>query len=165
MNRKWAPWRAEYLEQLNDRVEGNACIFCIKPKEKKDKNNLILYRAADCFVIMNKYPYNTGHLLLVPYKHLDDITRASKKTLTDIMTVSQKCVKILQKIMKPDGFNIGWNLGRVAGAAIKNHIHMHVVPRWNGDTNFLPVIADVKIMSEGLVSSYNKLKREFNILK
>ncbi len=156
----WAPWRMRYIK-AGDKSEGEGCIFCFKPQADKDKENLILYRSSHNFVIMNLYPYNNGHLMVVPYQHAADLQPLPEETLLDFMQTTQKCLTVLHQTMKPDGYNMGINLGRVAGAGIDDHVHMHIVPRWNGDTNFMPVIADIKVMPEYISETYNLLKNEF----
>jgi ATP adenylyltransferase len=148
--------------KANDKSEGEGCIFCFKPQADKDKDNLIVYRSSRNFVIMNLYPYNNGHLMVVPYQHAPDLNSLPEETLLDFMLTTQKCVTALRETMKPDGFNIGVNLGRVAGAGIDDHVHQHIVPRWNGDTNFMPVIGDIKVMPEYIAETYDRLLTEFN---
>jgi ATP adenylyltransferase len=133
------------------------CIFCTKPKESDDRKNLILCRGDKCFVIMNLFPYNNGHLMVVPYAHAADIGALDKSTsgeLWDLVCLSRKA---LTEAFHPEGFNIGINLGRTAGAGIDKHIHAHIVPRWNGDTNFMPVLGDTKVVSQGLLETYDAL--------
>ena len=157
----WAPWRIEYI--LAPKAEG--CIFCDKPKQDQDPENLILYRGHHCFVIMNFYPYNNGHIMIVPYRHIDNITALNADENSEIMKLLQESTRILKQVMHPDGFNIGMNLGRVAGAGIDEHIHFHIVPRWNGDTNFMPVTGHTKVNSQGLRESWQALEPHFCALK
>ncbi len=156
MDRIWSPWRMQYIESA--KVEGGACILCEKPRESKDAENLILHRGRLCYIIMNLYPYNNGHLMVVPYKHVPDMTDLDDATLLEMMQFVRLSETLLRQVMRPDGFNIGANIGRVAGAGIADHVHMHVVPRWMGDTNFMPVLADVHVMPELLATTYAKLK-------
>ncbi len=135
------------------------CIFCDKPRENRDKENYILYRAQTCFIMLNIYPYNSGHLMIAPYKHIPDLEGLENHELSELMLVTRKSIQILTNALKPDGFNIGINLGRVAGAGVEDHIHVHMVPRWNGDTNFMPTIGDTKIIPELLDATYEKLKQ------
>jgi len=151
----WAPWRIEYIR--SPKHEG--CIFCDFPKENRDRERLILYRGEKAFVIMNNYPYNPGHVMVVPYRHVAKWEDLTDEELLDIMRLSQLMIKAIKKAMKPDGFNMGVNLGRVAGAGIDSHVHLHIVPRWNGDTNFMPVIADTKVIPESLEEAYEELKK------
>ena len=158
MDRLWAPWRHGYVVN----PEGEGCIFCMKPAEQKDDENFLLYRGKKVFVLMNIYPYNNGHLMVAPYRHTGDINELESDELLEMMEVVQKCIRILKEKMHPDGFNIGINLGRVAGAGFEDHIHIHIVPRWNGDTNFMPVLADTKVIPISLQEAYNLLKDGFD---
>jgi ATP adenylyltransferase len=160
----WAPWRMEYILSFKD-DEKQRCILCDRYPKKNDRKNLILHRGAYSFVIMNRFPYNSGHLMIVPYKHsgnLQDFTNDENQELMEFIQLSQKA---LIEVMKPQGFNIGMNLGRVGGAGVEDHLHWHIVPRWNGDTNFMPVIGDTKVISEALDKTYDKLKAEFEKMK
>lgn len=154
MENLWAPWRMRYIESVE---EEKGCIFCDKPKEDKDRENLILFRSDFSFIIMNKFPYNNGHLLIVPYRHEADFINLSDDELTDINRLIKMSYAALGEALRPHGINIGVNLGRVAGAGIENHIHYHIVPRWDGDTNFMPVIGQTKVISQGLEETYEKL--------
>jgi ATP adenylyltransferase len=159
MEHLWAPWRMPYIDSSKDNKE-ETCIFCDKPKEDRDVENLILYRSALSFIIMNKYPYNPGHLMVAPYHHtgrLEDLTDEERNELFAIVSWG---VMLLKKVLNPDGLNIGINLGRVAGAGIEDHLHVHIVPRWNGDTNFMPVMADVRVVPQALADSYKRLKEQ-----
>ena len=150
----WAPWRIQYLLE----AEKGGCILCEKPREDKDESNLILYRGETNFVLLNAYPYNPGHLMVAPYRHvghLGDLTEAESKEHFDMTKLS---VTLLTEVIKPAGFNIGMNLGKVAGAGIEDHLHTHIVPRWQGDTNFMPVISSTRVLPEGLAATYGKLK-------
>lgn len=159
MDKLWAPWRLEYIVNAADSEE--ECIFCSKPREKKDEENLILYRAKHSFVILNKYPYNNGHLMVVPYLHESDPTRLSDPILLDLAHTLNLAILAVRKAMYPHGMNIGINIGRTAGAGIDEHLHYHLVPRWNGDTNFMPILTDVKVVSESLKSSHCRLTAAF----
>lgn len=154
MEKIWAPWRMEYIERCD---EQKGCIFCDLPKKEKDRENLILFRGENSFVIMNKFPYAAGHLMVAPYRHTADLDDLSDKELTDISINVRRCVNVLKKAINPQGFNVGANLGRSAGAGIIDHVHYHIVPRWNGDSNFMPVIGDIRVISEGLEKTYDKL--------
>ena len=154
----WAPWRMEYI-QNTDKPSG--CIFCDKPKEFDDKINLIVYRGELIFVMMNRYPYNNGHLMVIPFRHTNELASLSgdeKQELFDLLVLSEKALK---DVMQPHGFNIGMNLERVAGAGIADHLHFHIVPRWDGDTNFMPVVGHTKVLSEGLEETWKKLNCTF----
>ncbi len=156
IKRLWAPWRITYI--LTPKLK--KCLFCTVAKQKNDRENLILERRKNCFVILNKYPYNNGHIMIVPYKHTSSLEELDNKTLLEMMKIAQKYLIKMKKIMKAEGFNIGINIGKIAGAGIKEHIHLHIVPRWNGDNNFMPVLANHRIISESLESVYKKLKNK-----
>ena len=156
MERLWAPWRMAYIAAGDKQDEG--CIFCVKPAEDRDEENLLLHRGARCFVLMNLFPYNNGHLMVAPYAHVPSIEELDAETLADMMTTTQTCLATLRAAMSPQGFNVGINQGVVAGAGIADHVHLHIVPRWNGDTNFMPVLADVKVMPDYLQNTYRQLK-------
>lgn len=150
----WAPWRIEYILSSKD----EECIFCDKPKGDNDRENLILYRAKHNLVMLNKYPYNPGHLMVAPYKHVSQLDYLEDDELLEHIQLMKRCVIMLREVMSPDGFNMGVNLGRVAGAGIEEHIHTHIVPRWNGDTNFMPVVSDTRAVPEALDATYTKLE-------
>lgn len=157
----WAPWRMEYIRMPKEN-KPKGCIFCDKPLDKKDKDDLILYRGKTAFVIMNRYPYNNGHLMVVPYRHLSEYSALTEEELLEIGKITQITIKILKKTMNPQGFNVGFNIGESAGAGIAQHIHQHIVPRWNGDTNFMPVLCHTKVMVDGLTECWSELKEEFD---
>ena len=157
MDRLWAPWRHKYV--VNPGGEG--CIFCKKPSENKDEENFILYRGERVFVIMNVYPYNNGHLMIAPYRHIGEVTELTADEVAEMANVCQKSVEVLKNKMSPDGFNIGMNLGKIAGAGFENHLHIHIVPRWSGDTNFMPVISNTKVIPISLQEAYRILKEGF----
>jgi len=154
MKKLWAPWRIEYI--LSEKSE--ECIFCEYPKERRDKENLILYRGKTCFIILNKYPYNNGHLMVVPYKHVPTPLELSDEELLELSKLVNLSIKVLNFVMKPQGFNVGANIGKAAGAGIEEHYHIHVVPRWIGDTNYMPIIADTKVLVEALDKTYERLR-------
>ncbi len=159
MKRLWAPWRMEYIAGLDQ--DDNECIFCQTPRQNQDEKNLILWRGESCFVMLNLFPYNTGHLLIAPYQHTAQLGELSEKERLQFWELVQEALRALRVTMNPDGFNLGMNLGRAAGAGIDAHLHLHIVPRWNGDTNFMPVLDDTKVISESLEETYRKLKPEF----
>jgi len=154
----WAPWRMSYIGS----IKKHGCIFCEKPKENRDKENLILYRGEKCFIIMNRYPYNNGHLMIAPYRHVGDLEALDEDEMIETMKLLKLSIKALKEAYHPDGFNIGVNIGRAAGAGVKGHIHFHIVPRWVGDTNFMPVFSETKIIPEYLEETYEKLLKHFN---
>ena len=157
----WAPWRMEYI-RIPEEDKPKGCIFCNKPKDNKDKEDLILYRGKHVFVIMNRYPYSNGHLMVVPYRHISDYSILTKEELYEISDVTQMVIEVLKMTMHPQGFNVGFNLGESAGAGIAEHIHQHIVPRWTGDTNFMPVLCHTKVMVDGLTECWTELKKAFN---
>lgn len=157
--RLWAPWRTELFQQPKE--EG--CIFCKLPAEgaANDEKNLIVHRGPRCFVILNKFPYAAGHLMVMPYEHTDDLERL-RSTAEELFALSAKCTAALTKVMGPEGFNLGMNLGKVAGAGVPGHGHLHVVPRWNGDNNFMPILADRRVINEGLAETWRRLRPHFS---
>lgn len=154
----WAPWRIEYI--LKEK-QSDGCIFCQKLKEDDDKKNYILERGSKCFTIMNIYPYNNGHLMVIPNRHVANIEELETSELTEIMQLIKRSVMVLKNTVFPEGFNIGANIGRLAGAGIADHIHFHIVPRWTADTNFMPVVANTNVIPEGLNQTYDKLIKAF----
>ncbi len=153
MKRLWAPWRLRYILGKKPKE----CLFCVKAKESKDRENYILYRGRRCFIMLNIYPYNNGHLMIAPYRHVASLEDLDEETLTELMVLLNKSLRLLRQVMDPHGFNIGINLGKAAGAGIVEHVHIHVVPRWKGDTNFMPVLAETKVIPELLDETYEKL--------
>jgi len=158
LKRLWAPWRIEYIKKPKEKE----CLFCRVIRENKDRDNLVLYRGEYSFIILNKYPYNNGHLMIAPIKHTPNpITLTSEEDL-EIAGLIKLSLKILNKTMRPQGFNIGANIGKAAGAGIEEHYHIHIVPRWIGDTNFMPIISDTKVIVEYLYDTYDNLKEALN---
>jgi ATP adenylyltransferase len=156
MERLWRPWRMGYVRDIESRRE-ERCIFCSKPEAGDDRSALILHRGDSAFMIMNLYPYNTGHVMVAPFRHvgaLEDLTHAE---IGEIMDLTALVISAIKKELGPQGFNLGMNLGKVAGAGFDEHLHMHVVPRWQGDTNFMPVLGDSKVMPENLEDTYDRL--------
>ena len=160
MKTLWAPWRMAYI--LSEKDQG--CIFCEYPKQgvSKDRNNLILYRSTHNLVIMNRYPYNNGHLMVAPYIHNPSLDGLADEVLLDFMKVTQHAINSLNNVMMPEGFNIGINIGRIAGAGMESHVHLHMVPRWAGDTSFMTVLDEVRVIPEHIVDTYDKLFDAFN---
>jgi len=156
MENLWAPWRMAFITPKIPPPPG--CIFCTQPTANHDAEYHILYRGELCFMMLNKYPYNNGHLMIAPFKHVGSISLLDAEMLAELMGQAQLALKALRLAMSPDGFNMGINEGKAAGAGFAEHIHYHIVPRWNGDTNFMPVIADIKVMPEHSDSVYQKLK-------
>jgi ATP adenylyltransferase len=158
--RIWAPWRLAYVKDASKDIE-EECIFCAKPAADADEANLIVHRGECCFVILNLYPYTNGHLMVAPYEHVGSLQEIPAGTLAEMMALAQQAMDGLESAYDPHGYNVGINQGRVAGAGVEHHIHLHVVPRWGGDTNFMPVIADTKVMPQSLEQSYAALKGAF----
>lgn len=153
MERVWAPWRKAYI--VGSREGG--CIFCLKPRKNDDRANLILNRERTCFTIMNIFPYNNGHLMVAPFRHTGKLEDLEDGELLELFSEVRRWTGILGEVYRPEGFNIGINLGTVAGAGFAGHLHVHIVPRWNGDTNFMPVTGETKVLSESLEASYELL--------
>jgi ATP adenylyltransferase len=143
---------------------GGDCIFCVKPGvgQEHDEENLIVHRGERCFVILNKFPYTNGHLMVAPYAHLASLPELDADTVAELMSLAQRAMTVLESAYSPHGYNVGFNQGRVAGAGVEHHIHMHVVPRWGGDTNFMPVLADTRVMPQTLEQSYEALAGSFD---
>jgi ATP adenylyltransferase len=162
MEKLWAPWRMEYIQ--NSLIEeGSGCIFCIGENPTDDKARLIILRGKSAFVMLNKFPYNNGHLLIAPYRHLGDFNRLTDEEFLEMQKLMGLCISAFKASMAPQGFNIGMNIGRVAGAGVEDHIHYHILPRWSGDTNFLPIFGEVKVISEALDKTYDRLKAELKV--
>ena len=160
MDALWAPWRMEYILGENKK-EKTGCIFCARLKRKQDRKDLILWRSKNAMVIMNRFPYNNGHLMVMPNRHIGELPKLKPGEVAEIHQLLSLALNAMNHELRPDGFNIGLNLGKVAGAGVAGHIHWHIVPRWNGDTNFMPVISETKVMPEHLQSLYQRLRRAF----
>ncbi len=161
MDKLWAPWRISYVS--NTKIKG--CIFCKALKERNDRKNRVIFRSKYSFAMLNTYPYNNGHVMVVCNRHVASIEQLSEQEFLDINKVVLKMLSSLRHVLKPAGFNIGINLGKVSGAGIDKHIHIHIVPRWLGDTNFMPVISKTKIISQSLDELYRKLKTNLAVRK
>jgi len=160
MERLFSPWRSKYIETFSQPSTADGkCILCLAHQDNKDDEHLIVSRGKLCYVIMNLFPYNSGHLMIVPYRHIPTLLDLTDDESLEIMTSLKKMTKALQAASRPDGFNIGSNIGRTAGAGIDQHIHFHIVPRWNGDTNFMPILADTKMISEDMKEMLVKLRK------
>jgi len=155
VKRIWTPWRMKYILS----PKGEECIFCAKAASDRDEENYVLYRGKRAYIMLNLYPYTNGHLMVIPYQHVATLELLDEETLAETMLLIAKGIRILRRAMKPHGFNVGCNIGRVAGAGVDDHVHLHVVPRWEGDTNFMPVLAETRLIPELLTDTYRKLKR------
>lgn len=159
MRNLYAPWRMEYIGA----PEEQGCLFCRvwQAPTGDDRRNLVVFRAADALVMMNKFPYNSGHLMVAPRAHVGSLTDLDDERTAAVMRLVRRSLGVLEGVMQPQGFNVGVNIGRVAGAGFPDHVHVHIVPRWNGDTNFLPVLAEVKVVNEHLDRTWEKLSQAF----
>jgi ATP adenylyltransferase len=153
----WAPWRMDYIESEKD----GSCIFCEKPKGPDLRSNLVLAFTRHSLVMLNRYPYNNGHLLLAPKKHAAEFSGLSDEEFADLCRVLRASIQLVERALKPGGINVGMNLGKCAGAGVEDHLHWHVVPRWEGDTNFMPVIGEVRVLPQHLLDSYDRLSELF----
>jgi ATP adenylyltransferase len=160
METLWAPWRMKYIKE-EAREKGPGCLFCPRIAANQDSANLIVYREPLTVVFMNKYPYNSGHILVMPKRHVGAMDDLDPKELFELFDLVRKSLRAMDQVMKPHGYNIGINLGDVAGAGVPEHLHVHIVPRWNGDTNFMPVIGDVKVIPEHILETRDKLALAF----
>ena len=166
MKNLWSPWRSEYIESFKNENDKSECIFCSNAKlDENDSANLLVKKSELTFSMLNLYPYNNGHLMVIPYKHTGEITDLTEDESLEIMNEIKSLKEALTEIYKPHGFNIGVNIGRISGAGIYDHIHFHIVPRWSGDTNFMPVITETKVVSESLEKTWEKLKKGFEKIK
>ncbi|APV44847.1 ATP adenylyltransferase [Dehalogenimonas formicexedens] len=157
MEQIWAPWRMQLIEG----PKNDGCIFCDLPLEGDDRKKLILHRGKDAFVIMNAYPYTAGHLMVAPFRHVSRLADLTTGEKAEIMELVARCETVLTEAMGPEGFNVGFNLGKAAGAGVEKHLHCHIVPRWVGDTNFMPVLGETRVINEALDKTYEKLKEYF----
>ncbi|MFC1866397.1 HIT domain-containing protein [Chloroflexota bacterium] len=160
MDYLWAPWRIEYIKIAKEEAK-KGCILCSKPAAADDRNNLILHRGKHSFIIMNAYPYNSGHLMVAPKRHVANLEDLEDAERNELFAFVSHSIAVMKKTFNAEGFNVGMNLGRIAGAGIDTHIHAHVVPRWVGDTNFMPVTGDIRIVNEAILETYDKLVGKF----
>jgi ATP adenylyltransferase len=161
MKQVWAPWRMEYISGKRRKT----CFLCEIGRENRDEENLVLLRGTHCFIVMNLYPYTNGHLLVAPLRHLADFSGLNDEARLEMLKFCEKGMEALKKAHKAQGFNVGLNLGKAAGAGLEDHLHWHIVPRWVGDTNFMPVLGEVKVISQHLKDTYNTLKSVLNARK
>lgn len=160
MERLWSPWRSEYIANTSpDKNRDRACFFCAaQASPADDARNTVLHRGSHNFVILNRYPYISGHLMIAPNTHLGELFSAPKEITDEMMDLVKRCQHALHEVYAPQGFNVGMNLGLVAGAGVADHIHMHILPRWSGDTNFMTAVAETRVLPEDLETTYQKLK-------
>jgi ATP adenylyltransferase len=162
LNRLWSPWRGEYIATATTSEPVEGCVFCeIQADPANDEKNFILHRAKLNFVVLNIHPYTSGHLMIVPYQHLAKLSDASKETTDELMDLTKLAENAIREAYQPDGLNLGMNLGKAAGAGIAGHIHVHILPRWNGDTNFMTTVADTRVLPEELTMTFAKLRGRF----
>jgi ATP adenylyltransferase len=163
MEKLWSPWRSNYIDSFKEKKNNNECVFCSAQNENMENDDcLIVFKSTNCFVMLNLYPYNSGHVMVIPNRHVASLKELSKDELNEMMEVVTLSMEALEIAMKPQGYNFGANLGKAAGAGIDEHIHFHIVPRWNGDTNFMPVLGEVKIISQDLLVTKKNLINIFN---
>ena len=165
MQRKnlWAPWRIKYVQGLGENGDENGCFICdYRETPEKDNENLVLWRTELSLVMFNRFPYNNGHLLIAPVRHIATLDEADDREMLELIKFTSNCQKVLTQAIKPHGFNVGMNFGRCAGAGLPGHLHIHIVPRWNGDTNFMHVCSDTNVISQNLAELYRQL-REISI--
>jgi len=161
MRRIFAPWRYKYVKNPNS----ESCIFCKAVSANDDRKFGVLFRGKFSFVIINKYPYNNGHIMVAPYKHTGNLGEINKNEMLEMAVIIQKWQQVIQKAMNPDGFNIGMNIGKIAGAGFEDHLHYHLVPRWNGDTNFMPIIGETKVVPMSIDEAYDILLKAYKEIK
>jgi len=156
MDYLWSPWRYAYI--TGEEPPAGSCIFCDKPKASDDAQNYIVHRGKECFVILNAFPYTSGHVMVVPYQHADELQKLPEAAATELMALSQRMEGVLRRLYKPEGINLGMNIGKAAGAGIAGHIHMHILPRWTADSNFISVIGETRVLPEALDVTYKRIK-------
>jgi ATP adenylyltransferase len=161
VERIWSPWRMAYIQAAKEQGEDGGCIFCDLPAEGDDVRTMILARGELAYVIVNSFPYNPGHLMVAPFRHVGAFTSLEAAELADVDALVGRSIRALEQEMEPHGYNLGMNLGRVAGAGIPDHVHWHLVPRWNGDTNFMPVVGQTRVLPELLEETYARLRPRF----
>jgi len=157
MNHIWSPWRMEYIE--NSKVDG--CIFCMEQEKEDDAESLIAFRGERAYVILNRYPYTSGHLMVIPYEHKPNFEELDPQTRAEMMELTTRCMTVLRRIYNPQAFNMGANIGEAAGAGVKEHVHIHIVPRWAGDTNFMSTVGDMRVLPEALEDTYRRVRDVF----
>ncbi|HYP52183.1 MAG TPA: HIT domain-containing protein [Pyrinomonadaceae bacterium] len=164
MDRLWTPWRFQYVTGETgekDKVKDAPCVFCALRDDREDERRYVVHRAQHNFLVLNLYPYTSGHLLVVPYEHTSELDAASKETTDELMELAKRAQTVLRETYRPDGFNLGMNLGHTAGAGVAGHIHLHVLPRWAGDGNFMSTVGETRVLPEDLKTTYERLRGKF----
>ena len=159
MDYLWTPWRYQYIASLKN---PSRCVFCLESSGEYDERDFVVFRGKSSFVILNIFPYTTGHLLVAPYSHTSDFQKSSREESSEMLELVKRCQFALQQTYQPDGFNVGMNLGRCAGAGVEHHLHMHVVPRWIGDSNFMTIAGETRVLPESLETTFHKLRTHFS---
>lgn len=160
MKQLWSPWRMKYIE---NHIKEAGCVFCIAQTKTDGTENLIAFRGERAYVILNRYPYTSGHLMVIPFEHKPNLEELDPVTRAEMMELTSRCTTVLKNIYKPQGFNVGVNIGEAAGAGVAAHVHIHIVPRWQGDTNFMSSVGDARVLPEALEDTYQRVKKEFNV--
>ena len=160
MKQLWSPWRMEYIEN-NHKEEG--CVFCNAQAKTDGEENLIAFRGEFAFVILNRYPYTSGHLMVIPFEHKSNLEELDSTTRAEMMELTSRCTTVLKNVYRPQGFNVGVNIGEAAGAGVAGHVHIHIVPRWKGDTNFMSAVGGTRVLPEALAVTYQRVKKEFDL--
>ena len=158
MKHLWSPWRMKYIEKHN---KEDGCVFCAEQAKADSAENLIAFRGELAYVILNRYPYTSGHLMVVPFAHIPNIEELNSKTRAEMMELTSQCMTALRNLYKPQGFNMGANIGEAAGAGVLGHVHIHIVPRWNGDTNFMSALSETRVLPESLEDTFKRVKDGF----
>jgi ATP adenylyltransferase len=161
MDKLFSPWRSKYISSFADKKNEERCVFCDAYSGENDEESLVVYRGKDAFVLMNRFPYNSGHMMVIPARHTADFSSLKISEMMETMDLLRVSERALRELSQPQGFNIGMNLGRVSGAGIDGHLHWHIVPRWNGDTNFMPILSEVKVISEDMAEQWKRLREIF----
>ncbi len=165
MDKLWAPWRYNYVKKPSGSKTAQGCVLCKIINSKKDRANFVIYRSEKSISVLNIFPYNNGHIMIIPKRHIKDFEKLTNTEYSDLMKHSKFIIKLLKKTFKPHGLNLGINLGRVSGAGIDKHLHLHLVPRWQGDANFMPIIANTKIISQSLADCYKLLTKNIKTIQ
>ena len=158
MKHLWSPWRMDYIKSFKK----NGCVFCKALGEEDGPENLIVYRGETCCVILNRFPYTSGHLMVIPFKHAQTLSDLDAETRTEMFELTTKCTEVLDRLYNPHGYNVGINIGEAAGAGIEEHIHIHIVPRWAGDTNFMSSVGETRVLPEDIEETYRRVKGEWD---